>query len=343
MLSAVVTMSGAPSETAPAVGSTERPAGVPAHVKNPRLVAFKDRPVEEQQAIWEAKKQRAKERRKAVAAERREAQQKRWEALTPEEKEALKQETARKHDEKRRLEQEAHEAALRNLADPATPALVFDFQFEDTMNAKGKKSSLLQTKFSYSILRAAHFPLVPIMRGDPAVKDNFCIEGLREFDGLRKYPPMITVAPWAEFTASLGGRKVVYLTPDTDTVLWDFEPDTAYVVGAFVDHNSKKGLTREFADKYGVATARLPIQECVDTKDLCRVLTINHVVESMTRFAACRDWRKALDETLPIRRRNESDQKKRDRDDGAQSPASSASDTEGEEAPAAEVAAAGTA
>jgi tRNA (guanine9-N1)-methyltransferase len=95
---------------------------------------------------------------------------------------------------------------------------------------------------------------------------------------------------------------VVYLTADSDNVLWDLAPGTAYIIGAFVDHNQQKGLTKSFADGAGITTARLPIQETVKSKTICKVLTINHVVQSLVEYYKCRSWEQAFATALPTRR-----------------------------------------
>lgn len=84
--------------------------------------------------------------------------------------------------------------------------------------------------------------------------------------------------------------NMVYLTADSPNVLTTIEPATAYIIGGFVDRNSEKGLTyRRATERPGLGdhctTARLPISECgLDVATLCKVLTINHVVDVMGHF-----------------------------------------------------------
>lgn len=53
---------------------------------------------------------------------------------------------------------------------------------------------------------------------------------------------------------------MVVLSADADDVLLTIEPDTVYVIGAFVDHNKYKNLTRNAACHHGARSARLPLQ-----------------------------------------------------------------------------------
>jgi tRNA (guanine9-N1)-methyltransferase len=95
--------------------------------------------------------------------------------------------------------------------------------------------------------------------------------------------------------------ELVYLTPDTDNICTSLDPSKTYVVGCLLDHNSRKGITREFAESHNIRMERLPIQEHI-TMDGRQVLTINHVAEILIRVANGNDWGKALLETIPARK-----------------------------------------
>uniref|UniRef100_A0A7S1LF44 tRNA (guanine(9)-N(1))-methyltransferase n=1 Tax=Neobodo designis TaxID=312471 RepID=A0A7S1LF44_NEODS len=276
---------------------------VPAHVANPRTKSWKDRTEDERRAIFAAKKAAKKERAKKAREEAHAAQKKHWESLTEEERAAIKAKTAAKHDQKRKAQQELHDTCMRNMADETLPTLAFDLQFEGVMNERGVKSTISQVKYSYSIMRAAGFPVKPLIYsrvadGEGGAAPSRCLSELRAFDGFHKYPPPMVEAKWGDFAAS---RPVVYLSADSPTVLTDLEPGTTYMIGAFVDHNSKKGLTKAFADEHSVRTARLPIQESIDATNMCKVLTINHVVDSVVHFMKSKSWTEAFTACLPMR------------------------------------------
>lgn len=97
-------------------------------------------------------------------------------------------------------------------------------------------------------------------------------------------------------------EELVYLTADTDNVCTKLDPGKCYVIGCLLDHNSKKGVTRDFALKHGIRMERLPISEHIKM-DGRQVLTINHVAEILIRF--CNngaDWGRALVDTIPARK-----------------------------------------
>lgn len=292
--------------------------------------------------FWKEKKQASKQRKREARKEDATLKQQQWDALSPEEQERRRLEAVAVHDARRRQAEEHHTRCLHrwNAAWNATPLLIFDLGFLDVMNEAGKKSTMAQLKLSYSILRREAFPFLPILTSFDAKEPVFA--PLEHFEGFKKYPMPITDGHWSAPSSSLSsssatvpsngssettpateveadsaGRllsrlakqksiaKIVYLTADTDDVLTEIESDAAYIVGAFVDHNSKKGLTRDCAKQYGVRMARLPLIETMgkDLGNLCKVFTINHVVEVLCKYVSTSDWRKAF-EVLPTRRVN---------------------------------------
>ena len=285
---------------------------------------------------WQRKKQEKKKRKKERGILRQDEQRRQWEALSEAEREDVRAKAAAVHECRRRQEVDLEIKCASALANPSTPALLFDLSFADTMNAAGVKSTTSQLKFSYAILRRHGFPLRPIVT---SLQGQF--EPLRLFEGFRRFPPVTAAGHWRDLLvdqispvvpevatassnqeaeaggAEAGGaggelvsggpnlqllkKSIVYLTADSDTVLLDIEPDTVYVVGAFVDHNSKKGATLELATHVGVRTARLPIDEFLKVGNLCKVLTINTVVDVLSRFCETKSWPSAF-EALPTRR-----------------------------------------
>jgi tRNA (guanine9-N1)-methyltransferase len=94
---------------------------------------------------------------------------------------------------------------------------------------------------------------------------------------------------------------LVYLSPDIDDICMVLDPAKSYVVGCLLDHNSKKGATRDFAREHGIRMERLPIREFISMEGR-QVLTINHVVEVLVRVANGVPWKKALLQTIPARK-----------------------------------------
>jgi len=97
--------------------------------------------------------------------------------------------------------------------------------------------------------------------------------------------------------------KLVYLTSNaTTTFLKHLDDSKTYVIGGIVDRNRLTRTTIEKAEKLGIMTARLPIDDhlkLVATK----VLTVNHVFEILLKYRQHgNDWKKSLLDVLPQRK-----------------------------------------
>ncbi|KAG5498809.1 hypothetical protein JKF63_03098 [Porcisia hertigi] len=270
---------------------------------------------EEMRTFWHKKKLEKKMRKKALAADRQKAQQAEWEHLSDEEKAARRAEAALLHERRRQAEAALLSRCEAHLADPHVPAIVFDLSFAWCMTVANTKSTVSQVKFSYSALRTAGFPFRPVITSlmakeasdtdHDATAQAAALQPLDGFEGFRRFPPTVTQTQhWSELFPR---DQVVFLTADSPHILTSIEPDTAYIVGAFVDHNAHKGLSYASAQRHGVRTARLPIKESVELGNRCKVLTINHVVEVLIQYEQLRaagtpDWAQAIDKALPTRR-----------------------------------------
>ncbi|KAK9868004.1 hypothetical protein WJX84_012085 [Apatococcus fuscideae] len=100
--------------------------------------------------------------------------------------------------------------------------------------------------------------------------------------------------------------KVVYLTADSETTLEKLAPDEVYIIGGIVDRNRFSSMCLDQATAKGIRTARLPISEHVKLTG-SRVLTVNHVVNILIKWLGCRDWKAALLESIPARKRTAED------------------------------------
>ena len=256
--------------------------------------------VEEQAAFWSKKRQERKARKRERSASAKEGKQREWETLTEEEREKRRAEAAEVH-RLRKAKADAHEAACKtNAADLSRPALLFDLAFWDVMKETGRKSTVSQLKFAYSSLKKAEFPLRPVMTSLDT-SDQY-LAGLAAYEGFKSIPPVTSPKHWSE-VVDQKASKIVYLSADSTNLLQKIESNCTYVVGAFVDHNTKKGLTEENAKKFGVETARLPLDETIAVGNMCKVLTINHVTDVLVKFHETNSWAEAFT-VLPTRRNN---------------------------------------
>ncbi|KAM6186942.1 tRNA methyltransferase 10 homolog B [Sarcoramphus papa] len=92
---------------------------------------------------------------------------------------------------------------------------------------------------------------------------------------------------------------IVYLTPDSENVLEDIDPNKVYVLGGLVDESIHKKLTLQRAQEQSLQTARLPIREymvkTVNTKNYhSETLAINQVFDVLSTYYETRSWPAAL-------------------------------------------------
>ncbi|NXU11764.1 TM10B methyltransferase, partial [Pardalotus punctatus] len=92
---------------------------------------------------------------------------------------------------------------------------------------------------------------------------------------------------------------IVYLTPDSENVLEDIDPDKVYVLGGLVDESIHKQLTLRRAQEQSLQTARLPIREYMVKAPNSRnyhseTLAINQVFDILSTYYETRSWPAAL-------------------------------------------------
>ncbi|KFP70933.1 tRNA methyltransferase 10 B, partial [Acanthisitta chloris] len=97
---------------------------------------------------------------------------------------------------------------------------------------------------------------------------------------------------------------IIYLTPDSQNVLEDIDPDKVYVLGGLVDESihkvaCPKNLTLRRAQEQCLQTARLPIQEYMVKAPNPRnyhskTLAINQVFDILCTYYETRSWPAAL-------------------------------------------------
>ncbi|GIM05741.1 hypothetical protein Vretimale_10224, partial [Volvox reticuliferus] len=109
---------------------------------------------------------------------------------------------------------------------------------------------------------------------------------------------------------AFGPEAVVVLSPDAAEPLLDLDSERhVYVIGGIVDRTHRKGLTLKFAEARQVKCRRLPIAEHAEQLGLgkgtrkCPVLNIDDVVKTLIIYQDTRDWVRALDAAIPIRKR----------------------------------------
>uniref|UniRef100_G3MRS8 RNA (guanine-9-)-methyltransferase domain-containing protein 1 n=1 Tax=Amblyomma maculatum TaxID=34609 RepID=G3MRS8_AMBMU len=90
-------------------------------------------------------------------------------------------------------------------------------------------------------------------------------------------------------------EKLVYLTPDSENTLDEFDYDAVYVVGALVDKEAKNGATLSKATSEGLKTARFPQTFAWSwQKEVAQPLHLIDVFKILLALKQTNDWKTAL-------------------------------------------------
>ncbi|KAL9663513.1 hypothetical protein QQ045_018900 [Rhodiola kirilowii] len=134
--------------------------------------------------------------------------------------------------------------------------IVIDLEFLHLMSHRDIKSLRQQIIFSYAANGRCSSPShlwLTACRGDMETH-------LLQIPG---YGNWIIEKESRSYIEAFNDRKddLVYLTPDSETILDDIDSKKVYIVGGLVDRTMQKGVTMKKARSQRIQTAKLPIRE----------------------------------------------------------------------------------
>ncbi|KAM6109660.1 tRNA methyltransferase 10 homolog B [Phoenicopterus ruber ruber] len=175
------------------------------------------------------------------------------------------------------------------------PRLCVDLGVADRMTQKETSRLASQIRRLYGANRRAKKPfwlyLTEFVVGSLIYEECF-----RMNDGFSNYLMDTTQESYLDLFPL---DRIVYLTPDSENVLEDIDPNKVYVLGGLVDESIHKKLTLQRAQDQSLQTARLPIREymvkTVNTKNYhSETLAINQVFDVLSTYYETRSWPAAL-------------------------------------------------
>lgn len=114
-----------------------------------------------------------------------------------------------------------------------------------------------------------------------------------------------------DITQVIAPEKLVYLSPNSEHVLEEFNPNDTYVIGCIVDRSEKVPLTLDKATKLNIRTARLPIDRHI-TFCMHKELNLEHVMRILITAKSSKDWQKEIIRHIPKHKyKNETKQQSR--------------------------------
>ncbi|XP_066194665.1 tRNA methyltransferase 10 homolog B [Sylvia atricapilla] len=177
----------------------------------------------------------------------------------------------------------------------AGPRLCVDLGVGGSMTEKESGRLASQIRRLYGANRRAARPfwlcLTEFAAGTPIYEQCF-----RMNDGFAGYLMDTTPESYLDLFPL---EAIVYLTPDSENVLEDIDPDKVYVLGGLVDESIRKQLTLRRAREQCLQTARLPIREYMVKAPNSRnyhseTLAINQVFDVLSTYYETRSWPAAL-------------------------------------------------
>jgi tRNA (guanine9-N1)-methyltransferase len=199
---------------------------------------------------------------------------------------------------KRRLElaKERCVAALQN-----GQRVCIDLSLEKHMNPKEHGKLAQQLCRLYGSNRQAPQPMHIYFSGFDAKTSPLYQECVRKNSGFEGYIVDMSEKSHLELFSK---DEIVYLTPDSETVLEKVEADKVYVIGGLVDESITNNITNGYAKQHEIRTARLPIEEKMQKSEqgtFIKVLAVNQVFDILLELSQTGDWNKALAAGVPKR------------------------------------------
>ena len=178
------------------------------------------------------------------------------------------------------------------------PTIVIDCEWSEKMTERELLSLTQQIMYCYAANKRAAKPARLCILGASDAHTSL----IRKLPGFDTWDVHVSTCTLDQINLP---SSALYLTADTDTTLNvnSIGPKNVLIIGGIVDRNRHKRATLVKAEALGLGTAQLPIGEMMPLKS-SRVLAVNHVFEILVNVMGHGDWKRALDDVIPDRKKN---------------------------------------
>lgn len=174
------------------------------------------------------------------------------------------------------------------------PEIIYDCCFHHTMTPVELRSSAKHLKCSLMAnMRSAQPFVVHICN---VTKDSPLEQMLQqEIPYLHKLPVFIHEH---DITEIMSPERLVYLSPNSQHVIDEYNPHDCYVMGCIVERGEKLALTLPKAIEYNIRTARLPLDKIFPCSKH-KVLSLEQVTGILITARQSNNWQQAITQHLP--------------------------------------------
>ena len=103
-------------------------------------------------------------------------------------------------------------------------------------------------------------------------------------------------------------HRLLYLSPHSRHTLQEVDEDMIFIIGGLIDKSFHQPITYVSAEKAGIPSARLPIDDNMLWKSGTKSLCLNHIIAILDDYKMCGDWRVALTRNVPKRKQKTPEQ-----------------------------------
>lgn len=167
--------------------------------------------------------------------------------------------------------------------------LLFDCGFCDTMSKFEIRDTARQIKYAFSENRLHSRPFVMHLCNMDE-KSLLWRELERQMPNFPKLPLKVHTG---DVTEVFPKQELVYLSPDAEDVMHEFNANDNYIIGSIVDKGQQMPLTLAKAKKLNIRTVRLPLNKYIKFHSH-KTLTLDQMVNILLELKKSRDWPKAL-------------------------------------------------